>query len=148
MIDALYWSAALLALAGVRKDNRTALPLLASAAFCAVARWQDIPFNRPLWIAVDVAVIAAIAWPLVPFIRTRAWRWVLAFRKELAILAMFVPMFAAYAMPQGLAHLVSTAAGTVQFLLTVPYADFFERWKDNLRRRHSWSRFDLREAYA
>jgi hypothetical protein len=144
VLDVLYGLAAIMAALGVRKRNLTALPLLASFAFCKVVTWQAVPFNLWLWLAVDALVVAGIVWPLVPIIRARAWAWLLAFRAELVILALFVPGFSAYAMAEGPAHILSTVVATVQLLVTFPYRRFAARLRHTLHRHEDWTHLDLR----
>jgi hypothetical protein len=120
------------------------LDTLASAAFCFVARWQGLPFNLWLWLSVDALVIGAIACPLIPALRARDWARLLTYRAEMVILALFVPSVAAYTMPDPPAHLVSTAAGTVQLLVTVPLAALRRRIKRTRGQNpDQWTEFDL-----
>jgi hypothetical protein len=148
MLDALYWLAAAMALAGVRKGNLVALPLLASFAFCLLARAAGLPFILWLWLAVDVLVFAAVAWPLVPIIRARAWVWLPAYRTEIAILALFVPALAAYAMPEGAAYVLSSVAATVQLLVTFPYRRFWSRIRNTRLPHSSHDDFDFLRVRA
>jgi hypothetical protein len=152
MLDWLYWTAVGLALVGLicaRRDHWAAAPLLASAAFCFVARWQGWPFRLWLWVAVDLAVIAAIVWPLIPLIRARAWRWLLlAYRREVVVLALFAPALVAYALPDHPAHVLSTVVATTQLLATVPWRQLGRQCRRTLHRAGEWSHFDLRVAPA
>jgi hypothetical protein len=144
MLDTFYWLAAGLAIAGLRRGNWTALPLLGSVAFCLIVRAAELPFSEPLWIAVDLAVIAGVGWPLLPIIRARAWMWLRAFWRELAIVALFVPGFYAYTLTEEPAHIVSSLVATAQLLVTVPYACLYRQWVRALHRYQDWCRFDLR----
>lgn len=152
MLDVLYVLACAVAFAGVRKGNWTAVPLLASAAFCALARWQAWPFNAWLWLAVDVltmiGVAAPIASPVWGIVRAGAWRGLLAFRIELVVLALFVPAFAGYAMPVGPAYVLTSLAATAQLMVTPPYRRFLARFRRSLRRHDEWTHFDLKVAAA
>jgi hypothetical protein len=152
LLDAIYWIAAALALAGavygmrrarslsglLQAADPVAWALLASAGFCLCARWADLPFIPWLWASVDLVVFAAIAWPLL-----RDWAPAL-YQKELAILVLFPLMWAAYALPEAPAYVFTSIAATAQLLLTLPLRSLWGRVKGVRHLPDRWNEFDLR----
>jgi hypothetical protein len=98
--------------------NRTARPLIASAALTCVLSLLGVPFDFGLWLSIDVAVIYAIE-------RTGRMG-----ESEQAIFALFPPAWVLYHLqPAGWRDAVAVIVA-LQFLLTVPWDRFGERvWK-------------------
>jgi hypothetical protein len=152
MLDAGYWLAAALALVGVLYRawaarsllrDRVAWALLASAAFLLGTRWMEVPFNRALWTAVDVAAAAIIVWPMVPILFARDWPRLSAYSKEAAIFVLFPLMWLAYTLPAAPAYVFTTIAATAQLLLTLPLRAVWGRLSRNQSRPARWNEFDL-----
>ena len=151
MLDAIYWAAAGFALLGALFRIRLRLPaeratwaLLASAGFYLVTQWTGLSFDLALWIAVDVAVCLVIAWQMLPLVRGRAWPWLAAYRKELAILVLFPLMWAAYLLPDEPGYVFTSIASTAQLLLTLPLRVLWARGKHASVLPKRWNEFDLR----
>lgn len=125
--------------------NVTALALLASAALTSILLWLEVPFDAGFWLAIDIAVIGAIA-------ANAIWRRRLPVA-DWAVIALFTPSWYFYAFPGPLGPDVSTLAVSAQLLLTVPprpiktaATSLFARWKANFQHRDEWT--DLRSRGA
>lgn len=98
--------------------NRTARPLIASAALTCALTLLGVGFDFGLWLSIDVAVIYAIE---------RSGKVRVA---EQAIFALFPPAWVLYHLqPPGWNDAVALIVA-LQFLLTVPWDRLTERvWK-------------------
>lgn len=119
--------------------NRTALPLLASAALCAFLSWMQVPFNPWFWTAIDLMAIVAIV----------ALRWVEMNRSDTAIVALFLPAWALYqvdnVMLQGWGTFTIVVA---QFMLTVPFARIWSALRKRVSEGFRHNGFDRRDIAA
>jgi hypothetical protein len=61
VIDALLILAVLCGCAGAWFGNRTSMALLASAGLSSALIWLGVPFVMPMWVLMDLAVVAVIA---------------------------------------------------------------------------------------
>lgn len=108
MIEYLYWLAVLCGIVAALTGSRAAWALLASAALCwglDASGWQ---FEAGVWLAIDIAVIAAIL-----VLRSRATDWI--------VLALFVPIFALYAADEYTRYYGVTILIMLQFIVTLPW---------------------------
>lgn len=122
MIDALLIIGVLCGCAGAWRGNRTSFALLASAALSSGLIWLGVPFVMPIWVLIDLAVLAAIM--------ARPMKY-----SDCPVAALFIAAWALYpsvdAGDAGAAALVE-AVVAVQFMLSAPW-----RWalhRLNLRR--------------
>ncbi len=87
--------------------NRTAWPLLISTVVAYVMDRAEIDFNWPGWLALDLAVILCIARRNMPL-------------ADKFILALFIPAWFCYALPDPWKYWGSSAVVIVQLLLSIP----------------------------
>lgn len=144
MLSGVYWLAACCALIGGCFGNRIAWPLLASAGFCFVARWQEWPFDLTLWVTVDVLVLIGVFTVLVN--ESLKPDWHLTWR-EVAVVLLFAPALAAYALPDDPAHVLSTLTGAAQLLLASPFRRAWGRTRQINERFDPWDHFNLKVAH-
>lgn len=107
MIEAVFLTAigagGIAALAG----KRSAVALLTGTAFTAGLAASGVPFLLPVWMLVDLVVIAVIIHPKMD------WR-------DCAIMALFYPLWATYFVDGQAAWTISALVSSVQLLLTFP----------------------------
>ncbi len=84
--------ATLAAVVGLLAGNRTAMVLLASLIYSSILCWAKVPFNPALWIAID---LIAIMWIVILW-ADRVGRGLYGKTRDIAILALFAPMWAMY----------------------------------------------------
>jgi hypothetical protein len=99
--------AILAALAGACVRNVTAAALLGSFAFSTTLCELGVPFNPILWMVIDVVVILFIIRPDMK-------------RRDLVILAIFLPIWALYITMPPWASTVIDGLVVAQMLLTFP----------------------------
>lgn len=143
MLDAAFWLAAVLALVGALTGNRVAWPLLASFAFCQIARWRDWAFDENLWATVDLAALIGVGIIL-------GWEWIGKGRKitasDTAIVLLFAPMLGSYGLDDPWRYLLSNGVNIAQLLLVFPAVHFWHCLRSARRRTRNdpWKDFDLR----
>jgi hypothetical protein len=107
IVDALFAVAVLCGCIAAWAGNRTAWPLLASAAASSLLIWAGVPFNLALWLLIDVAVIAAIT------SRPMSVR-------DTLVVVLFVPVWALYGADLPYAGKGISVIVALQLLLTFP----------------------------
>jgi hypothetical protein len=137
MIDAAFWFAVLFGLVAALSGNRTAWPLLASAAFSYGLDMAGVSFDWIWWLLIDFAVIAAIILPL-------AAR---PSKADIAILALFLPAWGFYAAPDPWRFWGATSVVIAQLLLTFPAANAWRRIKQVNSDFNPWDHFNLRARH-
>lgn len=111
ILDALLVFAVLCGCAGAWRGNRTSMALLASAGLSSLFIWLGVPFVAPVWMMMDLAVVAVIT--------SRPMKC-----SDCLVLALFVGAWAIYPSvaagdpeaPRLIALIVA-----VQFLLAAPW---------------------------
>jgi hypothetical protein len=135
VIEALFWIAVACGVAGALTGNRTAWALLASVAMCLALDSARIEFNFVVWMLIDLAVIFVIVRPGMTY-------------SDVVILALFIPAWAFYVMPDPARFWGSFAVVVAQLLLCAPVASVSARarrwWADARDTDHT----DLRMAHA
>lgn len=133
-IEAAYWLAVLCGVVGAFTGSRSAWALLASAALCWALDATGADFETGLWLAIDLAVIAAILiW------RNRASDWI--------VLALFLPIWALYLADEYTRYYAVTFLIMAQFIITLPWRSIGQRAVRCFPRRHSIDDiFDLKRG--
>lgn len=116
----------LAAAVAVLAGNRTAMALLASTIYSTVLCELDVPFNVAFGLAVDLAVIM---WIIVGWAET-VLRGGYGKQRDVAILALFLPIWALYFLP-GLPWrpMAIDALIALQLLITFPIKRAFSKGK-------------------
>jgi hypothetical protein len=104
VVEAVYAAAVTLGLAAGLRGNRTAWPLLVGALVAHCLAWAGTPFSVKLWVALDLAMMAAIVWAPLS-------RW------AVAILALFPVAWAAYVLPDPCRYMATAGIVSAQFAL-------------------------------
>ena len=116
-IDAIVLLGILCGCAGAWRGNRTAIALLASAALSSLFIWRQVPFVMPVWVMIDLAVVAAILAAPVKY-------------SDCLVVALFIAAWALYPSvatgdPKA-ADLVDLVVA-MQFILSAPWRWFLHR---------------------
>lgn len=139
MLGAAYWLAVTGALAGAVFGNRTAWPLLASAAASFMLDYYRVPFSLPLWLLIDFLAMCGIVmlaedgneWPRLTF-------------RDKAVLALFPVAWAFYFVPDPLRCNGSTAAVIVQLAICFPVRRAWTRTRATNSRFNPWEHLNMR----
>lgn len=107
MIEAVFLFAIAAGGIAALTGSRAAIALLASTAFTAGMVAVGVPFILPLWMFVDVCVIAVVVHP---HMRVR----------EVVLVALFFPLWASYFVESEQGWRASALISATQFLLTFP----------------------------
>lgn len=111
MIDVLLILAVLSGCAGAWRGNRTSMALIASAGTVGALTLVGVPFVWPVWMLIDMAVIAVIVWRPMKY-------------SDCPIVALFIPAWGLYPSVAGgdqqASDLISLVVA-VQFLLSAPW---------------------------
>ena len=135
MTQALIILAAGLGVVGALSGNRAAYPLLASLALCQALPALGLEFDMLFWIAVDVAVIVAIS--------------CMSFqRRNLAVIALFLPAWGFYLADPGLRFWGTLWVVVLQMALTLPWLRIKLVSDKGRTRRDKWNEFDLKKVVA
>lgn len=115
--------------------NRTAWLLLASAALCLGLDAAEVEFHFVWWLLIDAAVALLIIRPTM----TKA---------DCVILALFIPAWAFYLVPDPHRYTGAMLVAIAQLLLTFPMGKainrLLARWKANFRHRKEWTDLERR----
>ena len=119
MISALVLFAVLCGCAGAWRGSRTSWALLASAAVSSALNALGVPFVPPVWMTIDLAVVAAVTFRPIKL-------------SDPLVLALFLPAWLLYPSvaqgePQAAAMVNLIVA--IQFLLSAPW-----RWALHMSR--------------
>ncbi len=106
-MDAVFLAALFCGCVAALRGNRTAWALLASVAFTSGITLAGVPFHPVLWMMIDLMVILAILHPKMTLC-------------DLAVIALFIPAWALYALMPPWAPDVVTLIVVAQFLMTFP----------------------------
>jgi hypothetical protein len=109
MIDGLFWLAVACGVASASTGNRTAWALLASVGLCIGLDAAQVPFSFPLWLLIDLAVVLVIIRPQMS-------------AADCLVLALFIPAWVAYLLPDDQRFHLSSFVVIAQLLLTLPVA--------------------------
>lgn len=107
MLTVIFWLAVACGLAGALARNRTAYALLASIAVCLVMEHYAVPFNFVLWVLIDLVVVLVIIRPALS-------------RTDVIVLALFIPAWVAYLLPEYPRFAISFSVVVAQLALTFP----------------------------
>lgn len=119
MFDAGLWLAGMIACTAFCRSGRAAhlrllsllrtppFVLLASLALSTGLDWAQVPFNGAIWVLIDIGVILAIL--------RRGMT-----HADLAVIALFIPAWAGYLLPDPIRFWLSWSVVVTQFMLTVP----------------------------
>lgn len=116
------------------EGNRTAWALLASLALCLGLSAAGAQFVPLVWVAIDLAVIGFIASSGLS-------------AADCIIIALFIPAWAGYALPQDERFVVGTLAVSAQLLMTFPIVIVWKRVREFNRQFNPWDHFDLRARH-
>lgn len=107
MLHVVFWLAVACGCLSASTGNRTAWALLASVGLCLAFDHFGVPFHFILWLLIDLAVILAIIRPAM----TTA---------DVVIVALFIPAWVAYLLPEGPRFELGFLVVVAQLLLTFP----------------------------
>ena len=129
------WLAIAVGMVSARLGNRTAWALLASVALCLTLDWAGAVFHLLFWMLIDFAVILFVVRPKMTV-------------SDCLIVALFVPAWALYLLPDPVRHEGSRIIVIAQFLLTFPLRRFWRRAQNVDRTFDPWDHFDLRVRHG
>lgn len=114
LIDALFIVAVACGCIGALRGNGAAVALLCATALTSALTAGGVPFHPALWALVDIGVVMAIMRPNMS-------------NGDIAIVALYVPIWALYPVEGWTAYYIISALAALQFLLTFPAPEIFAK---------------------
>jgi hypothetical protein len=134
VIQAVFWLSVACAACGALTRNRTAWVLLASVAFCLGLDAAEVKFHFVFWMLIDTVVVLAIIHPKMT-------------RTDCVILALFIPAWCFYLMPDEARFWGTFVVVVAQLTLTFP-VEALRRLLTGLHSRFRAGRFDEMVCHA
>lgn len=143
MLGAAYWLAVIGAFAGGLFGNRTAWPLLASAAAGFLLDYYGASFSLALWLLIDFLAMCGIV-----MLADHGNEWPRLTGRDKAVLALFPLAWPFYFAPDPLRCDGSTVVVIVQLAICFPVRRAWRRTRAVNSRFDPWEHLNLRVQAA